>query len=53
MRNLSLTLFAVLAVGQLKADIVTFVDMGNGSGSISVPAFYNLTTALAAPQVCI
>ncbi|MGA3190383.1 MAG: PEP-CTERM sorting domain-containing protein [Bryobacteraceae bacterium] len=41
MRSLSLVLFAVLAAGYLKADIVTFgSNVTNGVGSVNVPGYY-------------
>jgi hypothetical protein len=41
---LLVTAMAAIVAGQLKADIVTLVDKGNGTGSITVPDFYNLTS---------
>jgi hypothetical protein len=41
---LLVTAMAAIVAGQLKADIVTLVDQGNGAGSITVPDFYNFTS---------
>jgi hypothetical protein len=41
---LLVTATAAIVAGQLRADIVTLVDNGNGTGSITVPDFYNLTS---------
>jgi hypothetical protein len=35
---------AAVVAGDLRAEIVTLVDHGNGTGSITVPDYYNLTS---------